>query len=197
MGGCNGQGECALTGIPPWYFCMPDPCCDDCDARLCIDSRQWPIDQEGVLIKASYVSVVSLAERDGNTQYYYGNNVRIEITQNGNSITAHRFSLNENENYPSRLFNLTSLEPEGNTLASPTDGQHWFIPFDLAQSARSIYGQLPHCVSDGCTAECEMAPGTSGCLECKCTSKGDCDLEPNYASGGVLVETYNLQILDN
>lgn len=197
---CHGQGECNLTGSGKWIWCATDICCNDCDARICIDARCVPVGSGGILAEASSVTIEPMPGstlRETTAEFYFGNNVSIAIIRTETSVFAHRTLLDQDEIYPATLINLTSLNPNGNSLDEAANGLHWFIPFDLSNPARSIYGFTPHCVSDGCKTECTMVTGTSGCLECKCTGNGDCDLEPNYATGGILVETQNLQVIDN
>lgn len=199
---CNGNGECYYGGFI-FKKCYTEPCCTDCDAEICDDSHPAPIPikQSGIVVKGSNLIIdlvdTSLKSKERNDNTYYGNNVSIEINRSGNMVIATRTLLSQGITYSVELHNLTDLLPVGKTLNFTSGKNYWLIPFVPGGTTLRVNSTPPCCVDDGCTGECEMTRNANGCLGCSCTANGDCDLEPAYASGGILVEADSLQVIDN
>ena len=201
----EGMGhECLVDPSRLFNIICQGICCDDCDMTICVTTRTIHVGGGGILVSANKVRSLqeTLSERSPITTILYGDNVQMNVVQDGNSIIITRTSNNSNST-PSKLYNLTSLSPSGGILPIPTTGKYWFVPFQIGISELRIgSGEAPHCVSDNndpCDGDCEMQASTihPGCLECKCVGKGDCDLELAYNMGGVFLSGEDIEIIDN
>jgi hypothetical protein len=197
---CNGQGECFWQFGGQWTRCNDGGCCDECDMRICEPTRNIRIGDGGVIVYAASVNMISDSksiERNEDNYIFYGGNTRMGVERNGNLVTITRTSL-EQVNHPKKLYNLTSLTPSGNTINIPANGNYWYIQFEPG-TTQSIINVPPTCNSDPddpCTSECNLEY-VNGCLECKCLLKGDCDMSIAFRPGGVIIQSENIQLVDN
>jgi hypothetical protein len=174
-------------------------CCADCDIRICLPGYTKSIN-DGIIVAASSIKMETVRDafdRSSNTYIYYGGNVQMVVELNGNSATVTR-TISGQASQPKKLYNLTSITPSGNSLNIPPNGQYSYVPFDFGTTQRVIYAPLT-CSSDPedpCDAECTLEP-VNGCMECKCSSSGDCDMSLAYRAGGVIIHSSNIQIIDN
>jgi hypothetical protein len=194
-----------MMGGVRFKWCQPD-CCDDCDARICLDgliASDTIVLQakNGVFVDASSI-IFDLDEgvsnvEDRSDQDYYGKYTVMNVETLGNTVVISRET--QTTWVAPKLYNLTTLVPDGGILQIPPDGKYWYVSFDLGVNAfRITNADPPRCEPDGeCDGSCELEQDpNSRCYECKCTGGGDCDLVFSYASGGIIVEADSIQVLD-
>jgi len=203
MEGCQGQGECIWEYSGFFKKCnRADICCEDCDLRACLGrgtSDSTIINRaNGIIIRALSVTIKDASEERNGNSIYYGNNIKLELSTQGNTIVAIR-SVISGTPYPRKLVNLTTLTTSAGRINLPSNRTFWFIPFESKEPA-IIAVDDPECRPDdtSCT-ECELKADATGCYQCYCKEgkgTGDCDMVPSYAIGGVLVEASQVQITD-
>ncbi|MBL7826077.1 MAG: hypothetical protein JNJ57_05560 [Saprospiraceae bacterium] len=186
---CTGQGECNWVAGGRWRRCTEDPCCEDCDLRICIGGNVAGSlniqNANGIIARSAFIRSV-----------YYGSNTKIEISRQGNTIVATR-SVISGTSYPRHLVNLTTLPVTEGKINIPSGGSFWFIPFESGIAAMTDPPDVS-CVADGDCTKCEIKLGPTECWECFCTAYSttpDCDMVINE-NGGVLVQATQVHLTD-
>jgi hypothetical protein len=202
----GGGGNCYPVSEEAGYNCLDF--CDDCDMRYCPPMRIAPIIRKinGTLIEAKEVIIVSdrsfANTRSSSEKEFFGGTTKIKIVGDENQMFVSRSNVLLSNESNSRIVNLTAIHPTSNYLPLINEKSYWFIPFDLNLPPCRAGGKVgnPSCESDTkkpCEGTCSLEEDTGGCLECKCSSTGDCDMKMGIyppGTGGILIETANLSI---